>query len=173
MFITCDVQTNKQVKIIRPIRRILIHYSFCVLNFTLAACRPNLGGLVRARTALRIFGSRESELSKLKVDISLLHNLSCTFNLTKQTAFQLFNTNCITIVYTYVYMGGGEHLWASWLLVPRIIRNSVYLFNVYLIQNEGDCWAEEMQQAKIISSILRCGAGCQHSHSDGLADWVL
>ena len=31
-------------KIIRPIRRVLIHYSFCVLNFTLAACRPNLGG---------------------------------------------------------------------------------------------------------------------------------
>jgi len=33
--------------------------------------------------------------------------------------------------------------------------------------------AEEMQQAKIISSILRYGAGCQHSHSDGLADCVL
>ena len=156
-------------KIIHPIRRILIHSDYWISLWSHAD--QTLEALVRPWTALRIFCSREPELLKLKVDVSLLHNLSCTLYLTKQMAFTLFKTDCTTIV--YMCMGDVQHLWASWLLVPRIIRNSLYLFNVYLIRNEGHCWAEEMQKAKIISSILRCGAGCQHSHSDGMADWVL
>jgi len=75
--------------------------------------------------------------------------------------------------YNRLYVYGRRIAFVGFLITCSKNHNKFRLFVQCLIQNEGDCWAEEMQQAKIISSILRCGAGCQHSHSDGLADWVL
>ena len=69
---------------------------------------------MRARTALRIFGNRESELLKLKVDISLLHNLSCTLHLTKQTAF--FHTLQYRLHYNRLYVYGRRIVFVDFLI---------------------------------------------------------